>query len=99
MGRTRYIFKTESTLFFFNSCLELVEKEGAKNGIVVSAWETRSGDNYGRGHLEEQSSVRLRGLHSEKDTQGQPLVDWQILLSILLQIYDLREQSIKQTCM
>ena len=98
MGRTRYISKTESTLFFFNSCLELVEKEEAKNGIVVSAWETRSGDNYGRGHLEEQSSVRLRGLHSEKDTQGQPLVGWQILLSSFWQIYGLREQSIKQTC-
>ena len=58
MGRTRYISKTESTLFFFNSCLELVEKEGAKSGIIIWAWETRSSDNYGGGHLEEQSRGR-----------------------------------------
>ena len=34
MGRTRCISKIEY-LFIFNSCLELVEKEGAKNRIVV----------------------------------------------------------------
>ena len=50
MGRTRYMSKTESTLFFFNSCLELVE-EGAKNEIIFGVWacKTISGENYGGG--------------------------------------------------
>ena len=46
MGRTRYISKTESTLF---SSIDVWSwwKEGAKNGIVVWAGETVSSDYYG----------------------------------------------------
>ena len=58
MGRTRYVSKTESTLF---SSIHVWSwwKEGAKNGIVVWAGETVSSDYYGGrgggGHLQEQS--------------------------------------------
>ena len=63
MGRTRYISKTESTLF---SSIHVWSwwKEGAKNGIVVWAWETISSDYYGGGvgvHLQEQIEGESHG--------------------------------------